>query len=353
LNSAVQEKRLPALSTIGRLPVMIAAADTSQKTWETWRDLMGIIVKDYHDSLRATLPRLEGLAEQVAREHRAPIQILDRLLREFSALADSLRTHLLQQEGHLFPMIRQVCESAENMAPPCHLDEKLEELLDEATHDDQEAVASVRRAEQAFRGVDALRSEPLVAKLIKGIRELRQDLEEHVKLETMVLFPVAKEVLRRDPSDSKKGPPFHSGLPDQSRKREQETMPDTLSESLMPVLHALRDRLSVENAIALGARLPSDIRRLYYEDWQHRWDHPTKLQREDFLRGIANAHRDEPDRDPEEIARTVFGALAQRLPDRDIQAVKTILPGEIRSLWPPEEQPLAMAELITADQETG
>jgi uncharacterized protein (DUF2267 family) len=178
-----------------------------------------------------------------------------------------------------------------------------------------------------------------VAKLIKGIRELRQDLEEHVKLETNVLFPVVKDLLRRDPPDSKKRPGFFPDFPYQSGKPAPETIPDPLSESLKSVLHALRDRLSIEKAIALGTRLPRDARGLYYEDWQHRWDHATKLQREDFLREIANAHRDEPDRDPEDIARTVFGALAKRLTDRDIEAVFDMLPGEIRSLWPQRNSP--------------
>jgi uncharacterized protein (DUF2267 family) len=335
---------------------MIAVANTSRKeTRDTWQDLMAIIVKDYHDSLRATLPSLETLADRVAGEHRAPIYVLDRLLREFSALADALRTHLLQQEGHLFPMIRRVCESTERMAWPCHLDENLEKLMDEATRDDQEAVASAQRAEEAFHGLNGMRGEPLVAKLIKGIRELRQDLEEHVKLETNVLFPVVKEVFRRDLPDSKKGSGsgFLSGFPDQSGKPQPEMTLHPYSESLKTVLHALRDRLSVEKAIALGTRLPRDVRRLYYEDWQHRWDRATKLQKDDFLREIANAHRGEPGRDPEETARTVFGTLAQRLAAQDIEAVLAILPAEIGSLWPTEEQPSALAELITADQETG
>jgi uncharacterized protein (DUF2267 family) len=239
------------------------------------------------------------------------------------------------------------------MAWPCHLSDNLEEMMDEATRDDQEAISSIQRAEQSFHGLDGMRSEPLVAKLAKGIRELRQDLEEHVKLETKVLFPAVKEVLRRDLPPSKKGPGLVSDFPYRSGKPEPETPPDPFSESLKSVLHALRDRLSVEKAVALGTRLPRDLRGLYYEDWQHRWDHATKLQRDDFLREIANAHPDQPDRDPEEIARSVFGVLAQRLPAREIEAVMAILPAELRSLWALEEQPSAMAELITADQETG
>jgi hypothetical protein len=35
---------------------------------------------------------------------------------------------------------------------------------------------------------------PLVVKLVKGLRELRADLEEHVQLETNVLFPAMREL---------------------------------------------------------------------------------------------------------------------------------------------------------------
>ena len=348
---------------------MIAIANTSQgKTGETWRDLIAHIVEAYHDSLRAALPALEGLADQVARERRLPLRLLDGLLREFAVLADSLRTHLLQQEGHVFPMIRHVCESVEQAGWACHLDETLEELMDEAMQANQEVVASVKRAEQCFRGMDGTERTSLVGKLAKGLRELREDLEEHVNLETHVLFPAVRELLRGSHQTgewqftaSKLVPPLDPPIPasvsscwlDQAMAEMGYRDRPGAGRALKTVLHALRDRLSVNQAIALGMWLPRQLRGLYYEDWQHRWDHATKAQKEDFLGEIADSLKGEPDTEPEEIARSIFRLLAQQIPADQVMSVRKSLPGEIRSLWPAADPLTPMAELIVADQETG
>src|SRR5262249_53674448 len=132
-------------------------------------------------------------------ERCVPIGVLDGLLREFSVLADSLRTHVLQQEGHLFPMIRHVCELVEQAGWACHLDDTLEELMDEAVEADYAALASAKLAETCLMETDEREAGPRVGKLMKGFRELREDLEEHVKLETQVLFPAVRELLRGNP----------------------------------------------------------------------------------------------------------------------------------------------------------
>src|SRR5262249_45563478 len=125
-----------------------------------------------------------------------PMYLLDRFPRECSALADSLNIHLSQQEGHLFPMIRHVCRSVEEAGWACHLDDPVENLMDEATREGREAVASVKRAEDCLYGVNCQGA--LVSELAKGLRELRQDLEEHVQLEADVLFPAVRELLQGD-----------------------------------------------------------------------------------------------------------------------------------------------------------
>jgi len=101
--------------------------------------------------------------------------------------------------------------------------------------------------------------------------------------------------------------------------------------ALRVVLHALRDRLSVEQAAALGAQLPMLIRGFYYEGW-----HPTgtpvkERKREDFLAHIAAAFRGEPGIDAEDIARAVFQVIAKHVTPGEIKHVKIALPGEIRS----------------------
>jgi uncharacterized protein (DUF2267 family) len=110
--------------------------------------------------------------------------------------------------------------------------------------------------------------------------------------------------------------------------------------ALRAVLHALRDRLPVDQAAALGAQLPMLVRGFYYEGW-HPAGTPTKERRkEDFLDHIAADFRDDLNTDPEEIARAVFQVIAKHVTPGEIKHVKIALPSEIRSLWSAEAHSL-------------
>jgi uncharacterized protein (DUF2267 family) len=106
--------------------------------------------------------------------------------------------------------------------------------------------------------------------------------------------------------------------------------------ALRAVLHALRDRLPVDQVAALGAQLPMLIRGFYYEGW-HPAGTPTKERRkEDFLAHIAREFREEPTINAEEVADAVFRVIARHVTPGEIKHVKIALPGEIRSLWAEE-----------------
>ncbi len=103
--------------------------------------------------------------------------------------------------------------------------------------------------------------------------------------------------------------------------------------ALRAALHALRDRLPVEEAVHLGAQLPMLIRGLYYEGWTVSAK-PVKEHRAEFLKSIAkHFNRDTPP-DPERVARGVFKVLAQHVTAGEIDNVTQILPKDLRDLWP-------------------
>lgn len=104
--------------------------------------------------------------------------------------------------------------------------------------------------------------------------------------------------------------------------------------ALRTVLHALRDRLTVEEAAQLGAQLPVLIRGFYYEGWDPAGKPVRERDREQFLARIAQAFRNDKTVDPERVARAVFTVLAKRVSEGEIEDVKQILPAEIRDLWP-------------------
>ena len=104
--------------------------------------------------------------------------------------------------------------------------------------------------------------------------------------------------------------------------------------ALRAVLHALRDRLSVDQAAALGAQLPMLVRGFYYEGW-HPSGKPLRERRKDeFLTHVAASYPGGPDMDPERIVRAVFEVLAGHVTPGEVEDIKQLLPADIRHLWP-------------------
>jgi uncharacterized protein (DUF2267 family) len=104
--------------------------------------------------------------------------------------------------------------------------------------------------------------------------------------------------------------------------------------ALRAVLHALRDRLTVDQAAALGAQLPLLVRGIYYEGW-HPHGKPVKDRKlEDFLGHLAPALPSEPQASLERITRAVFALLARHVTAGEIESIRTGLPTELRALWP-------------------
>jgi uncharacterized protein (DUF2267 family) len=99
-------------------------------------------------------------------------------------------------------------------------------------------------------------------------------------------------------------------------------------------LHALRDRLTVAEAVQLGAQLPLLVRGMYYEGWT-----PTKKPHkvrhlQDFLAPVTAHFRNDPDVDAEMVARAVFKVLAANVTAGEIKDVQHVLPEELNALWP-------------------
>lgn len=104
--------------------------------------------------------------------------------------------------------------------------------------------------------------------------------------------------------------------------------------ALRTVLHALRDRLTVEEAVQLGAQLPMLIRGFYYEGWTLKGKPHKERHKEDFLDHIKKAFRDDVTVNPQQVCRAVFRVLVRHTSEGEIEDVKHLLPNELQELWP-------------------
>jgi uncharacterized protein (DUF2267 family) len=104
--------------------------------------------------------------------------------------------------------------------------------------------------------------------------------------------------------------------------------------ALRATLHALRDRLTVEEVAQLGAQLPMLVRGFYYEGWDPTGKPLRERHKELFLAHIERQFSGDDRIDPEEAARVVFTVLANRVTAGEIEDVQHVLPDELRDLWP-------------------
>ena len=101
--------------------------------------------------------------------------------------------------------------------------------------------------------------------------------------------------------------------------------------ALRATLHGLRDQLVTDQVARFGAQLPLLVRGLYYEGW----DPHTPGERRNFLASIRHDLRDHPElRDPERVARIVFGVIGMHVSAGEVQKIGNGLPRELRALWP-------------------
>ena len=103
--------------------------------------------------------------------------------------------------------------------------------------------------------------------------------------------------------------------------------------ALRATLHALRDRLTVDEVAQLGAQLPMLVRGMYYEGWDPS-NQPLKARHKiDFLVDVTARIPSETPIDAEEMVRGVFRLLESRISDGEIDDIRQILPAELKDLW--------------------
>lgn len=103
--------------------------------------------------------------------------------------------------------------------------------------------------------------------------------------------------------------------------------------ALRAVLHQLRDRLTPEEAVGLGAQLPTLVRGYYYEGWRPSKTPERIRSKTKFLDEVTMKLLPRPI-EPERIVRDVFSLVAHHCDPGEVSQVIAQLPEDIKELWP-------------------
>ncbi len=104
--------------------------------------------------------------------------------------------------------------------------------------------------------------------------------------------------------------------------------------ALRAVLHVLRDRLTPEQAVHLGAQLPTLVRGIYYEGWRLAGKPETERQPTEFANLVAAQLPPQFPRDGLSVTKAVFDLLRSELDPKETAKIVETLPLPLRGLWP-------------------
>ena len=104
--------------------------------------------------------------------------------------------------------------------------------------------------------------------------------------------------------------------------------------ALRAVLHALRDRLTPEQAVHLGAQLPILVRGVYYDGWRLAAKPSDERQANEFAAKVGAQLPPQFPLDALSVTKAVFDLLWRELDPGETAKVVDSLPVPLRDLWP-------------------
>lgn len=106
--------------------------------------------------------------------------------------------------------------------------------------------------------------------------------------------------------------------------------------ALRAVLHALRDQLTIDEAVDASAQLPMLIRGMFFEGWSP-GKQRTRTRDVDKFTDRINEHFSDMDVadlwDSGDISRAVFDVMSNHVSEGEIPDIVDSLPKQLRELW--------------------
>ncbi len=164
--------------------------------------LIDYLINVHHQFLKKSLPETQQLLHEFANEHIKKFPYLAELEKKFDLLIKQLLPSLQQEEEVIFPYIKQLSHAHRHMEPyAALLVRTLRKPVVETMYKGHEALTdiifSIREMTNRYTPPEKVCSSHKV--VIAKLKELDNDLMQHLYLEQLFLFPraiaIEKEVL--------------------------------------------------------------------------------------------------------------------------------------------------------------
>lgn len=100
------------------------------------------------------------------------------------------------------------------------------------------------------------------------------------------------------------------------------------------VLHTIRDRLTGEESAQLAAQLPLVIKGMYFDGWSPARKQEKWRSRDEFFQRLMSEYGGSEELSPQQMARGTFEMLNRHVSHGELAEVKSMLPKDVRNLWP-------------------
>jgi uncharacterized protein (DUF2267 family) len=102
--------------------------------------------------------------------------------------------------------------------------------------------------------------------------------------------------------------------------------------ALSVVLHAVRDRMTIQEASDLSAQLPMLIRGMFFEGWMPQQVPLKDRSIEGFLAHVADQFGDTPNIDPQQLTRAVWTVMSRHISAGELDDIRAVVPGPLKKL---------------------
>jgi uncharacterized protein (DUF2267 family) len=118
-----------------------------------------------------------------------------------------------------------------------------------------------------------------------------------------------------------------------------DTARESAKRATAAVFHALRDRLTAEEADQVMAQLPAELKEVW-EEGERAGRRPVKMNREQFYQRVRDGAGVASNGEARWVTLAVFGALQKQLSPGEAEDVLAQLPKELKELWAEASAPV-------------